>query len=212
MQPPDGRKRPRAEDRRSEQSAGRRRSSTPDPAAAARDSGRWKASARSRSTSRPIGAGDHVPQPRRAAASWRRSVIDQRRLDAAAWGLALLVLLVGVGLTRRPARGKATYVIVVLLASTVPLLAHRRPSTKSPRFSTTSSTPAACLIAVLPGRRGRRCAAYRWVKSRAAGRLLQPAGAADRRAARRSAARLGNSGCRTAGDSARRRAARTEDI
>ena len=36
-------------------------------------------------------------QPRLEAA-----VIDQRRLDAAACGLASLVLLVGVGLTRRP--------------------------------------------------------------------------------------------------------------
>jgi hypothetical protein len=50
------------------------------------------------------------------------SVIDRRRLDAAACGLASLVLLVGAGLTFRPARQKAAYVIVVLLASTVPLL------------------------------------------------------------------------------------------
>ena len=50
------------------------------------------------------------------------SVIDRRRLDAAACGLASLVLLVGVGLTRRPVRQKAAYVIVVLLASTLPLL------------------------------------------------------------------------------------------
>jgi hypothetical protein len=50
------------------------------------------------------------------------SVIDRRRLDAAACGLASLVLLVGAGLTRRPARQKAAFVIVVLLASTVPLL------------------------------------------------------------------------------------------
>ena len=49
-------------------------------------------------------------------------VINRRRLDAAACGLASLVLLIGVGLTRRPARDRAAYVIVVLLASTVPLL------------------------------------------------------------------------------------------
>lgn len=49
-------------------------------------------------------------------------VTDQRRIGAAACGLGLLVLLVGVGLTNRPTRVKATFVIVVLLASTVPLL------------------------------------------------------------------------------------------
>ncbi|HEX5105189.1 MAG TPA: hypothetical protein VFV87_15320, partial [Pirellulaceae bacterium] len=50
------------------------------------------------------------------------TVINRRRLDAAACGLASLVLLVGIGLTRRPARQKAAYVIIVLLASSVPLL------------------------------------------------------------------------------------------
>ncbi|HZN36503.1 MAG TPA: hypothetical protein VFB80_21890, partial [Pirellulaceae bacterium] len=49
-------------------------------------------------------------------------VTDQRRLTAAAWGLALLVLLVGVGLTQRQARTKVSYVIFVLLSATVPLL------------------------------------------------------------------------------------------
>jgi hypothetical protein len=49
-------------------------------------------------------------------------VIDQRRIDAAAWGVALLIALVGIGLTRRSARHKAAYVIVILLASTVPVL------------------------------------------------------------------------------------------
>jgi hypothetical protein len=49
-------------------------------------------------------------------------VVDQRRIAAAAYGLALLVLLVGIGLTHRPLRDKAMYVAVVLLGSTVPLL------------------------------------------------------------------------------------------
>ena len=49
-------------------------------------------------------------------------VIDQRRVFAAAWGVALLIGLVGVGLTLRPFREKAAFVVVVLLASTVPLL------------------------------------------------------------------------------------------
>ena len=52
----------------------------------------------------------------------KAAVIDNRRVHAAAWGLAALVVLVGVGLTFQPASRKATYVIVVLLASSLPLL------------------------------------------------------------------------------------------
>jgi hypothetical protein len=50
------------------------------------------------------------------------AVIDRRRVAAAAWGLGLLVLLVGVGLTFQPASRQASYVIGVLLASSVPVL------------------------------------------------------------------------------------------
>ena len=49
-------------------------------------------------------------------------VIDRRRVEAAAWGLGLLVGLVGVGLTFQSARRKAAFVITVLLAATLPLL------------------------------------------------------------------------------------------
>ncbi len=52
----------------------------------------------------------------------RAAVIDNRRVNAAAWGLALLVLLVGIGLTFQSAHRRASYVIVVLLASSLPLL------------------------------------------------------------------------------------------
>ncbi|MDX1945917.1 MAG: hypothetical protein SFU86_11010 [Pirellulaceae bacterium] len=52
----------------------------------------------------------------------RAVVVDQRRMLAAAWGLALLVGLVGIGLTFHSARRQATYVLVVLLASCLPLL------------------------------------------------------------------------------------------
>lgn len=52
----------------------------------------------------------------------RAVVIDQRRVRAAAWGSALLALLVGVSFTFRPAREKVRFVIVLMLASTVPLL------------------------------------------------------------------------------------------
>ncbi|MEX2174690.1 MAG: hypothetical protein WD872_10035 [Pirellulaceae bacterium] len=51
----------------------------------------------------------------------RAAVIDNRRVHAAAWGLALLVALVGVGLTFQSARRQASYAIVVLLASSLPL-------------------------------------------------------------------------------------------
>jgi hypothetical protein len=49
-------------------------------------------------------------------------VVDTRRIHAAAWGLSLLIFLVGVGLTRRTWRDKAAYLVVVLVAATVPLL------------------------------------------------------------------------------------------
>ena len=52
----------------------------------------------------------------------RAAVVDNRRVLAAAWGLALLVVLVGVGLTFHSARRKATYLAVVLLASCLPIL------------------------------------------------------------------------------------------
>jgi hypothetical protein len=52
----------------------------------------------------------------------KAAVIDNRRVHAAAWGLGLLVGLVGVGMTFRPARHKAVYVVIVLLASSLPLL------------------------------------------------------------------------------------------
>lgn len=52
--------------------------------------------------------------------------IETRRTDAAAWGLGMLVFLVGVGMTRQPARRKWAYVLVVMLAATVPLLITRQ--------------------------------------------------------------------------------------
>ena len=77
-------------------------------------SGPWRVSARSRSTSSPIPARHDVPQSRRSAATGG-DVIDQRRIAAAAWGLALLVFLVGMGLTFQPARQAG-------------VIRHRRPS------------------------------------------------------------------------------------
>jgi len=47
------------------------------------------------------------------------TLVDRRRIDAAAWGLALLVGLWGVALTRRSVRAKAAFVLVVCLAASV---------------------------------------------------------------------------------------------
>lgn len=49
-------------------------------------------------------------------------VVDNRRIEWAAWGVGLLVFLVGLGMTNRSARHKAAYVLIVMLAATVPLL------------------------------------------------------------------------------------------
>lgn len=56
----------------------------------------------------------------------RAVAVETRRIDAAAWGLGMLVFLVGVGMTRQSARRKWAYVLIVLLASTVPLLITRQ--------------------------------------------------------------------------------------
>jgi hypothetical protein len=56
----------------------------------------------------------------------RAVAVETRRIDAAAWGLGMLVFLIGVGMTQQPARRKWAYVLIVLLASTVPLLITRQ--------------------------------------------------------------------------------------
>ncbi|HUE69612.1 MAG TPA: hypothetical protein VMP01_01885, partial [Pirellulaceae bacterium] len=52
--------------------------------------------------------------------------VESRRTEAAAWGLAMLVFLIGLGMTRQPARKKCAYVLTIMLAATVPLLITRR--------------------------------------------------------------------------------------
>ena len=52
--------------------------------------------------------------------------VETRRADAAAWGLGMLVFLIGVGMTRQPARHKCAYIVLVMLAATVPLLVTRQ--------------------------------------------------------------------------------------
>ena len=56
----------------------------------------------------------------------RALAVETRRIEAAAWGLAILVFLVGVSMTRQPVRRKFAYVSGVMLASTLPLLLTRR--------------------------------------------------------------------------------------
>ena len=51
------------------------------------------------------------------------TLANRQRLSALGWGLALIVVLVGVAITRRPARKKATLILAVMAAATiVPLL------------------------------------------------------------------------------------------
>ena len=51
------------------------------------------------------------------------TLANHRRLSALGWGLALIVVLVGVAITRRPARKKATLILTVaVLATIVPLV------------------------------------------------------------------------------------------
>ncbi len=47
------------------------------------------------------------------------TLVDRSRLAALRWGLALLVGLVGVGITCRPARRKTAYVAAVLIFATL---------------------------------------------------------------------------------------------
>lgn len=55
-------------------------------------------------------------------------LVDRRRLESLTWGLALLALLVGILLTRRPTKTKVTYVGALLVGSIVlpPLLGDSR--------------------------------------------------------------------------------------
>ncbi len=47
------------------------------------------------------------------------TLVDQSRLAALGWGLALLVGLVGVAITRRPARRKIAYIVAALIFATL---------------------------------------------------------------------------------------------
>jgi hypothetical protein len=94
----------------------------------------------------------------------RAAVIDNRRVDAAAWGLSLLVLLVGVGLTFQPAHRRASYVIVVLLASSLPLLLTEAFDDVAQVFDYVFY--AGCVLAVYYPLAACCLACSRWVKSK----------------------------------------------
>jgi hypothetical protein len=94
----------------------------------------------------------------------KAAVIDDRRVHAAAWGLALLVGLVGVGLTLHSARNQAVYVITVLLAASVPLLLTEAFHEVAQVFDYVFY--AGCLLAVYFPLAALVIRASRWVKAK----------------------------------------------
>ncbi len=52
----------------------------------------------------------------------RAYVVNDRRMDWAACGIGMLLFLMGVAQTKKPCRQKAAFVIVAMLAATIPLL------------------------------------------------------------------------------------------
>ncbi|MGI8978529.1 MAG: hypothetical protein ACR2FY_04845 [Pirellulaceae bacterium] len=64
----------------------------------------------------------------------RAYVVNNRRIEWAACGVGMLLFLIGVALTKKPARQRAAFVIIVMLAATVPLLLTSVLDTLSPVF------------------------------------------------------------------------------
>jgi hypothetical protein len=92
------------------------------------------------------------------------AVIDRRRIAAAAWGLALLVLLVGVGLTFQSAARQACYVIAVLLGSSIPVLVTDRLSEVTQVFD--YCFYAGCLLAVYFPLAALALGTWKWLRTR----------------------------------------------
>jgi hypothetical protein len=103
------------------------------------------------------------------------AVIDRRRIAAAAWGLALLVLLVGVGLTFQSATRQACYVIAVLLASSIPVLVTDRLSEVTQVFD--YCFYAGCLLAVCFPLAALALGTWNWLRTRVLARCcpVEPA-------------------------------------
>ncbi|MCE9524418.1 MAG: hypothetical protein K8R36_00020, partial [Planctomycetales bacterium] len=64
----------------------------------------------------------------------RAYVVNDRRIEWAACGVGMLLFLIGVALLKHPARQKANFVVIVMLAATVPLLLTSRLDGFSPIF------------------------------------------------------------------------------
>jgi hypothetical protein len=112
----------------------------------------------------------------------RAVAVERRRSDAAAWGLAMLVFLVGVGMTHQPARQRWSFVVVVLLAATVPLLATRQLDEFGQVFDCVFYAGALLIPYYLVA--SPALAAWRWLAPRASGWLAdKPRPAAVRAAA-----------------------------
>ncbi|MCI0360789.1 MAG: hypothetical protein L0211_20110, partial [Planctomycetaceae bacterium] len=106
-----------------------------------------------------------------ASPQLKAAVIDNRRVQAAAWGIGLLVVLVGVGMTLQSARRKAAFVIVVLLAASLPLLV-------SDRFEEVAEVLdaafyAGCALAIYFPLAAALIAAGRWIGARLPAGLMK---------------------------------------
>ncbi len=97
----------------------------------------------------------------------KAAVIDNRRIHAAAWGLGLLVALIGVGLTFRPAGQKAAFVVIMLLAASLPLLVTYKFDEVADVFDAVFY--AACALAVYYPIAALAIAIGRWIQSRLVG-------------------------------------------
>ncbi|MFN0022202.1 MAG: hypothetical protein ACKVP0_28465 [Pirellulaceae bacterium] len=64
----------------------------------------------------------------------RAYVVNDRRIEWAACGVGMLLFLIGVALIKHPARQKVNFVVIVMLAATVPLLLTSRLDGFSPIF------------------------------------------------------------------------------
>ncbi|MCU0878555.1 MAG: hypothetical protein MUF06_12280 [Pirellulaceae bacterium] len=99
------------------------------------------------------------------------AVIDGRRVAAAAWGLALLVLLVGVGLTFQSAGRQACYVIAVLLAGSVPVLVTDRLAEVTQVFD--YCFYAGCFLAVYFPLAALTIGTWKWLRTRVLARCCR---------------------------------------
>ena len=97
----------------------------------------------------------------------RAFVVNDRRMNWAASGVGMLLFLIGVALMKKPARQRGTFVIIVMLAATVPLLLTSMLDTLSPIFDAAFFAalwliPFYLVAAVV-------CRAWKWISAKTQG-------------------------------------------